>query len=163
MGTIIIGIGNPVLTDDSVGLKIADGLRDRLRGQPGVVVTQLCCGGINLMEAMVGHERAIIIDAMTGGGGKAGTVYAFGPAGLSRTRNTWSSHDATLSVAMELGEAVGLRLPADVRIWAVEANDVWTFSEDLTAEVQRAVPLVVEDVVRSLEPSPHRLSGRTTI
>ena len=132
MGTIIIGIGNPVLTDDSVGLKIADGLRDRLRGQPGVVVTQLCCGGINLMEAMF-VER---FDA-----------------------NSY----LTLSVAMELGEAVGLRLPADVRIWAVEANDVWTFSEDLTAEVQRAVPLVVEDVVRSLEPSPHRLSGRTTI
>jgi hydrogenase maturation protease len=162
VSTIIIGIGNPVLTDDSVGLKIADGLRDRLRGRPGIVVTQLCCGGINLMETMAGHDRAIIIDAITGGGGNPGTVYAFGPDELSQTRNTWSSHDASLSVAMELGGAVGLPLPADVRIWAVEADDVWTFSEDLTPDVQRAVPRVVEDVIRDLETCLPHNSGRTT-
>jgi hydrogenase maturation protease len=159
--TIIIGIGNPVLTDDSVGLKIADCLRDRLSGRPGVVVTQLACGGINLMEAMAGHDRAIIIDAMTGGGGKPGTIYAFGPADLFQSRNTWSSHDATLPVAMSLGQAVGLRLPSDIRIWAVEADDVSNFSEGLTPEVRRAVPLVVEDVVRELESMEH-WSGRAT-
>jgi hydrogenase maturation protease len=162
VGTIIIGIGNPVLTDDSVGLKIADCLRDRLRGRSGVAVAQLYCGGISLMEAMAGHDRAIIIDAMTGGGGQPGTVYTFGPAGLFQSRNTWSSHDASLPVAMELGGAVGLRLPADVRIWAVEAKDVSTFSERLTPDVQRAVPLVVEDVVRDLDSGALCLSGRAT-
>lgn len=156
MSTIIIGIGNPVLTDDSVGLKVADCLGDRLHGRSGVAVTHLCCGGMNLMEAMAGHDRAIIIDAMTGGGGRPGTVYTFGPAGLFETRNTWSSHNASLPVALELGAAVGLRLPADVRIWAVEAEDVCTFSEYLTPDVQRAVPLVVEHVVRDLD------SRRTT-
>ena len=74
MDTIIIGLGNPVLADDGVGLKIVACLAKRLRGQPGVAVTQLCCGGINLMEAMAGHDRAVIIDAITGGGGKPGTV-----------------------------------------------------------------------------------------
>ena len=162
MGAIIIGIGNPVLGDDSVGLKIADCLKDRLRGRPGVAVTQLCCGGISLMEAMAGHDRAIIIDAMTGGGGQPGTVYTFDRAGLFQTRNTWSSHDASLPVAMELGVAVGLRLPVDVRIWAVEAEDVSTFSEHLTPDVQRAVPLVVEDVVRDLESGALCFSGRAT-
>jgi hydrogenase maturation protease len=162
VGIIIIGIGNPVLTDDSVGLKIADCLQERLRGRPGVSVTQLCCGGMNLMEEMAGHDRAIIIDAMTGGGGKPGTVYSFGPAGLSQTRNTWSSHDASLPLALELGSAVGLRLPTDVRIWAVEADDVCTFGELLTPDVQRAVPLVVEDVVRDLEFGPAYLYGRAT-
>jgi hydrogenase maturation protease len=162
VGTIIIGIGNPVLTDDSVGLKIADRLRDRLRGWPGVDVTQLCCGGINLMEAMTGYDRAIIIDAMTGGGGKAGTVYEFGPAGLSQSRNTWSGHDASLQVAMALGSTVGLRLPAHVHIWAVEAYDVCTYSEQLTPDVERAVPLVVDNVVRDLESGQPYFSGRTT-
>lgn len=163
MDTIIIGVGNPVLTDDSVGLKIADCLRDRLRGRPGVAVTQLCCGGMNLMEAMAGHDRAIIIDAITGGGGSPGTVYALDPGGLSQSRNTWSSHDATLPVAMELGAAAGLRLPADIRIWAVEADDVWTFGENLTPKVRRAVARVVEDVVRELESRPPCRSWRTTI
>jgi hydrogenase maturation protease len=162
VSTIIIGIGNPVLADDSVGLKIADGLGNRLRGRPGVAVTQLCCGGINLMEAMAGHDRAVIIDAVTGGGGKPGTVYTYSSEGPFHTRNTWSSHDASLPGAMELGRAVGMRLPANVRIWAVEAADVCTFSEHLTPDVQRAVALVVEDVVRHLESGPSCLAGRTT-
>jgi len=51
---------------------------------------------------------------------------------------------------------------ADIRIWAVEADDVWTFSEDFTPEVLRAVPLVVEDVVRELEASAPGHSGRVT-
>src|SRR5579872_5674271 len=131
METIIIGLGNPVLADDGVGLRIADCLEERLRDRAGVAVTHLHCGGIHLMEAMAGHDRAIIIDAITGGGGNPGTVYALGPASLLQTRNTCSSHDASLSVAMELGELAGLRLPTDVRIWAVEAVDVSTFSEDL--------------------------------
>lgn len=162
MDTVIIGIGNPVLADDSVGLKIADCLGDRLRGRPGVAVTQLCCGGINLMEAMAGHDRAIVIDAITGGGGTPGTVYTFGLAGLLQTRNTCSSHDASLPVALELGAAVGLKLPADVRIWAVEADDVSTFSENLTTDVECAVPRVVEDVVRSLDSGLPCPSGRTS-
>jgi hydrogenase maturation protease len=162
VGTIIIGIGNPVLTDDSAGLKIADCLRERLRGWPGVAVTELCCGGINLMEAMAGYDRAIIIDAMTGGGGKAGAVYEFGPAGLAQSRNTWSGHDASLQVAMELGSTVGLRLPEHVQIWAVEAGDVCTFGENLTPDVERAVPLVVDSLVRDLESGQPYFSGRTT-
>jgi len=151
MGTIIIGIGNPVLADDSVGLKVVDRIEDRLQGRSGVALTRLCCGGIHLMEAMAGHERAIIIDAITGGGGAPGTVYTLGPDGFSQTRNVCSSHDASLSVALELGDAVGLPLPRDVRIWAVETEDVSTYSEVLTPEVERAVPVVVEHVVRDLD------------
>ncbi|MBZ5723952.1 MAG: hydrogenase maturation protease [Acidobacteriia bacterium] len=151
MDTIVIGLGNPVLADDRVGLEIAHCLEERLRGRSDVGVTQIFCGGMNLMEAMAGHERAIIVDAMTGGGGSPGTVYALGPGALLHSRNTCSSHDASLSVALELGALAGLRLPRDVRIWAVEADDVSTFSENLTPHVRHAVPLVVEDVVRHLE------------
>ena len=150
MGTIVIGIGNPVLTDDSVGLRIAGCLEDRLRGCADVAVTQLCSGGIRLMETMAGHERAILIDAIVGGGGVPGTVYALDRDGFPQTRNICSSHDASLGVALELGRAAGLRLPHDVRIWAVEADDVSTYGEDLTPRVERAVPLVVEHVIRDL-------------
>jgi hydrogenase maturation protease len=151
MGTIIIGLGNPVLADDSVGLRIADCLAEHLRGRSDVAVTHLHCGGIHLMEAMAGHDRAIIIDAITSAGGGPGTVYSLDAGSLLQTRNTSSSHDASLAVAMELGEIVGLQLPSDIRIWAVEANDVSTFREALSPEVEQAVPLVVADVVRHVE------------
>ena len=149
--TIIIGIGNPVLTDDSVGLKIADRLEERLRGRPGVTVTQLCCGGLKLMETMAGHERAIIIDAIRGGGAAPGTLYALGPESLPQTRNICSSHDASLPVALEFGSAVGLRLPSSLRIWAVEADNLSDYDENLSPDVERALPAIVESVVRDMD------------
>jgi len=160
METIIIGIGNPVLSDDSVGLKIADRLEERLRGRCGVAVTRLCCGGMRLMETMAGYERAIVIDAMSGGGGAPGTIYRLAPESLAQTRNTCSTHDGALPVALELGKAAGLRLPSSVRIWAVEAENLSDYGEDLSPDVERASAVVVEAVLRELDSFRTGSSGR---
>lgn len=148
--TVIVGLGNPVLADDGVGLRIAAELGRRLEGRSGFTTVELYAGGMWLMEAMAGHERAIVIDAMVSGGA-AGAVYRLGLADLPRTHTADSTHDASLPVALELGRAAGLQLPGDVQIWAVEAADVETFSERLTPPVERAVPRVVEQVLRELD------------
>lgn len=151
--TIIIGVGNPVLTDDSVGIKLVRILESRLQGRPYVQTRELCAGGIRLMEAMQGFERAIIIDAIVTKGGKPGSVYRLKPADLPQTRNTCSTHDGTLGEAFELGQKVGLALPREITIWAIEAGDVHTFSEGLTPEVERVIEGVADAVVQQLESS----------
>ena len=157
--TVIIGLGNPVLTDDAVGLRIAGELRRRLRGRGGIAIVELYSGGLWLMEAMNGHDRAVVIDSIARGGA-AGTVYRLGLGDLPRTRTAHSSHDASLPDALELGRAAGLRLPGEVRFWAVEAADVVSFGERLTPEVERAVPQVVESVLRDLDECGPVQSGR---
>ena len=151
MTTIIIGIGNPVLTDDSVGIKVARELGSRLPADPNVVIQELCAGGLRLVEAMAGYERAIIIDAIVSRDGEPGSVCILGPSDLRKTRNTCSTHDASLVEALELGKMAGLQLPEEIKIWAIEACDVETFSESLTEPVQLAVPAVVESVIRHLD------------
>ena len=149
--TIVIGIGNPVLRDDSVGLKVANRLRDELRDSSRTAVTELYAGGIRLMEAMVGYQRAILIDAIQTGGGRPGAVYLLEITDLIETRNICSTHDGSLRVALELGRMAGLEMPSEMLIWAVEAADVETFSESLTPEVASAVPLVVENIIARLQ------------
>lgn len=148
--TVIIGLGNPLLADDGVGLRIAAELRRRLGGRSGVTTVELYSGGMWLMEAMAGHARAIVIDAIAGGGA-AGAIRRLGLGDLPQTRTADCTHDAGLPVALELGRAAGLQLPAEVQIWAVEAADVETFGERLTPAVERAVPQVVERVLRELD------------
>jgi hydrogenase maturation protease len=150
MSTIIIGIGNPVLSDDSVGIRIAHMLAHELRARPDVETRELWAGGLRLMEALKGHERAIIIDAIVTDGGKPGSVYTLQPSDLRQSRNTCCAHDAGFQEALELGVMLGLNLPRQITIWAVEADDVETFSENLTRDVERAVPVVVEGVMRQL-------------
>lgn len=148
--TVIIGIGNPVLGDDSVGLKIAGRLREELHASPDVSVTELHAGGIRVMEAMAGYDRAILVDAIRTEGGKPGAIYELQPENVAQTRYICSTHDGSLLVALELGRLAGVAVPAEIRIWAVEAADVETFSESLTAEVARAVPRLVQRIQASL-------------
>jgi hydrogenase maturation protease len=144
MPTVIIGVGNPVRRDDGVGLRVARELRGR-----GVDVVELCAGGLRIMESMAGYDRAVVVDAIESGG-SAGSVYRFGEAQLPATRNTGSTHDGSLPSALALGRAAGLRIPAEIRFWAVEAGDVETFGETLTPAVEAAVGPLVEAIWREV-------------
>ena len=159
LATVIIGIGNPVLTDDSVGIEVVKRLEKELRADEDVVTRMLCAGGMRLMEALQGYQDAIIIDAIVTDGGEPGSVYYLEPSDLRQTRHTCSTHDANLADALELGKSLGLPLPEHIQIWAIEASDVVTFSEHLTDPVQAAVPKVVQALVRQFEKK-RRLARR---
>lgn len=147
MRTIVVGLGNPVLTDDAVGIHAARLLRQRV-GE-GVTVAEAYAGGLRLMEALVGYDRAFIVDAMWTGAHPPGTVREFGPE-TGCTRNVHSSHDGGLDGAIALGRMLGLDLPRDIRLVGVEALDVTTFGEELTDEVAAALPEVVACVLGGL-------------
>jgi hydrogenase maturation protease len=155
MKTLVLGLGNPLVTDDSVGLRVAAQLRPRLADRPDVEVGEDYWGGLRLMERMVGFDRAIVIDAIQTGA-PPGTIHHLAPGSLSTQRSA-SAHDVTLPVALALGRQAGAHLPADERVLLVgiEAEDILTFGEECTPAVRAAIPRAVEDVVDALE----RLSG----
>ena len=150
--TLVLGLGNPLLTDDGVGLRVARELRARLTGRPDVVVEEDYWGGLRLMERMVGYDRTIVIDAICGGG-EPGTIRCLHVQDMP-TQHTASAHDATLSTALRFGHRVGAALPDpdDVLVVAVEAADVTSFGEDCTPQVDAAIPRAVETVLRELGP-----------
>ena len=151
MKTVVIGIGNPILTDDSVGVKVAGILRDRLDGRRDIDVIELYAGGIRLMDAMVGYERAAIVDSIVTDGVTPGKIFCLSPADLVSTRNTVSTHDMNLPTALEMGRMLGIPLPSEIMIWGIEAKDVENFSEELTEDVAKAVPGVVEKIIHYLD------------
>ena len=124
--TLVLGLGNPLLTDDGVGLRVVEALRPRLAGRPGVEVDEEYCGGLRLMERLVGYDRAVLIDAICSGA-EPGTVHVLTADGLAG-RHCASAHDVDLPTALALGRQCGAPLPAteNVRIVAVEAADVTT-------------------------------------
>ena len=64
MKILVLGLGNPLVSDDSVGLRVAERLKPLLADRPDVEVSEDYWGGLRLMERMIGFDRAIIIDAM---------------------------------------------------------------------------------------------------
>lgn len=147
--TLVLGLGNPVLSDDGAGLHVARALRRRLRGRRNVVVEESCRGGLYLMEQMVDFDRAIIVDAILTGA-PPGTLHRLTPASIP-TQHSASGHDANLPTALALGRQTGAHLPADEEILLVgiEAADTETFNETCTPPVEAAIPHAVEVVLQA--------------
>ena len=158
--SIVIGIGNPVIADDAVGIAIARYLQPRLADREGITVSEVYNGGLELMEAMAGYDRAFLADAIVTGS-LPGTIFRLGIDEVAASRNSSTTHNGSLSVALELGRLACLSLPGEVKIWAVEAGDLTSFQEGLTPEVELAVPVVAAEIIRMLRSdaiAPRRLA-----
>ena len=101
------------------------------------------------MEHLVGSERAIIVDAILTHQGKIGDVFCFRLDELTdlSAGHTTSAHDVSLQTAMEMGRIMGVTLPEDVTVVAVEIDPVFEFSDGLSLEVADAVPVAAETVL----------------
>jgi hydrogenase maturation protease len=150
MKTLVLGLGNPLLRDDSVGLRVAERLAALLEGRDHVVVDLDYWGGLRLMERMIGFDRAIVIDAICSGS-PPGNVQLLHPNGVTTQRSA-SPHDMNLRTALELGRQAGASLPKDTDILfvAIEAADVRTFDEELSPEVEASIPVAVDIVMSHL-------------
>jgi len=149
MKTLILGMGNPILSDDGVGIWVARTLEGRLNQQE-ITVTEASMAGLNLLDLLVNFEKAIIIDAIQTLGGKVGQVYRLEPETFDATRHATTPHDVNFATALELGKRLGLALPHQITIFAIEVEDVTTFSEECTPEVERAIPVVADLVMGEL-------------
>ncbi len=154
MRTLVLGLGNPLLRDDSVGLRVAHSLVPFLQGLPEVDLAEDYHGGLRLMERLIGYDRAIIVDAICSGA-PPGTLHRLGPQSLP-TQHTASSHDVTLPTALALGRQIGAALPQDdaILILGIEVVDVLSFGEDLTPEVAAAIPAAVDLILAELGLGP---------
>ncbi len=152
MKTLILGLGNPLLGDDGVGWRVAEECAARLRGAAQIEIDCFSSGGLSLMERLVGYDRAILIDAITTGSQPPGAVYRFRIEDLPNASagHTGSAHDASLPTALELGRRMGAALPESVMVVAVEAQQVYDFSETLSPAVAAAIPRAVERVMQIL-------------
>lgn len=151
MKTLVIGLGSPLLCDDSVGLKVVQEVRRRLGSRVDIDVEEDVRGGLQLMERLSGYDRAIIVDAIITGA-PPGTIVQLTPADIPTQRSA-SQHDVNLPTALDLGRQLGLHLPDNDRILLVgiEADDILTFNEECTPPVAAAIPPAVDVVIKALQ------------
>jgi hydrogenase maturation protease len=160
--TVVLGMGNPILTDDSVGVRLARDVASYVAGRPGVDVVEECSvGGLNLLDLLTGYDRAVILDAIHTRDGEPGDCYAFTATALRATVNLSNVHDANVATALALGRRLGHRLPRDedIHVFAVEVADDLTFGTELSGDLaphypacRRLVLAGVRDLLGMPEP-----------
>jgi hydrogenase maturation protease len=150
MKTLVLGIGNPILSDDGVGIKVAREVGERL-DDPQIIVSETSAAGLSLLDSIIGYDKLIIIDAIQTKKGRAGQIYRMKPEDFSFAKHLSSPHQINLVTALELGKVLNLVMPKEITILAVEANDVSNFGERCTPEVERAIPEAVKMVLEELK------------
>ena len=148
---VVIGLGNTILRDDGVGVFAARKVQDLLPEDAGVDVVEAALAGFNLLDLIIGFEKAIIIDSIQTKDGKVGDIYEFTPDAIKHTVRLASIHDMNLVTALEFGKMMGMDVPHTVNIYAIEVADNSNFGEEMCPEVEEAVPTVVEKVIKDLK------------
>lgn len=146
--SVVIGIGNPMRSDDGVGHRVIDHL-ESLRPPIGADLVRLDGESARVLEAWRDKRLAVIVDAGHSGG-EPGEIHRLevGVDALPARLDSPSTHGAGLAAAIGLATALDA-LPDALVVFAVEAAD-FSMGEGLSAPVDAAATVVAERIAAEL-------------
>jgi hydrogenase maturation protease len=144
MKTLVMGIGNPILCDDAVGIRVARKIKE---SNPALDVIETSEAGLALLDLMVDYEKIIIIDSIKTGQGDVGELFEVDMKSLMPSSDFSLSHGVDLSSAFAVGEGLQFNMPRLVSIYAVKVMDNTTFSESCTTEIENKIPSVAAQIM----------------
>ncbi|MFQ6001753.1 MAG: HyaD/HybD family hydrogenase maturation endopeptidase [Anaerolineae bacterium] len=156
---LILGVGNILLRDEGVGVHVISTLRDR--ELPDDV--ELWDGGtasFDLLDTLAGRRQVIIIDAVHTGS-EPGTIFRFTPEDISASgEQVTSLHQVGLLETLNVAEHLLDAAPEEVIILGIEPKEI-EWGLELSAEVEAAVPKVIELVMSELDSFQRRSPGES--
>jgi len=140
---VVVGVGNPLMRDDGIGVEVARSLRKSdLGGRVLILERQML--DISILDQAKGASKLVVVDAVKTGR-TPGSIVRFSPGRRrSHVLLVPLSHEQGLEDILALAKRGGMRLPPIVVV-GVEPQDC-TPGEGLSEEVARALPRVLEKV-----------------
>ena len=150
--TLVLGVGNEILSDDGIGPKLVNRLKADLP-HSDVCFENICLGGLEIMEFIRGYQNVIIIDAIKTESGKPGDVYLLSPEHFKETHHLSNFHDVSFLTGLKMSEKLGLEMPEVILIIAVEIVEDTLFSESFSPEIESKYERIYNEIFSFLEPA----------
>jgi len=158
MRVVILGIGNLLLSDESVGVRALEALRDGHDVPPGVSLIDGGTSGMEFLEDLEGVDLLIVLDAIRANHVPGTFIRLAGAEVPVFFRTKLSPHQIGLSDVLASLELLG-RAPREVVVLGVEPLTFETGMQ-LSAPVAARVPDLVNAAVRELDAHGIRLDPR---
>ena len=145
----VLGVGNILLTDEGIGVRVIEALQQRYRLPDHVLVLDGGTAGMELLEPLEGLDKLIIADAVRVGQAPGSVVLLQGDEVPAFFRTKISPHQIGLSdllAALELTE----KAPREVALIGLQPVSLETGME-LTPEAEAKVPEMLALVLAELE------------
>ncbi len=149
----IIGIGNLTRLDDGVAIRIIEQLRKK-NIPSNVKVTDLGTGGIDIILALDGWEKGIIIDAVDLDYLHPGAIveYRVKDENIPEIKGLSSTHGFDAVTALKLAFSLQeYDLPSEIRIIGIQVKNLEGLGTDLSSEVESAIPKVIQRISELLQ------------
>src|SRR5512140_324217 len=138
--SLILGLGNELISDDGFGPAVARVCRSALIEGESSFVESAAVAGLRLLDLLQGYDRVLILDVVQTGKHPPGTLLNWPLSRASCGRTLGGSHQTDLSSTIELGRLLGYPLPAEIALLVAEAEDLETIREALSPALELAVP-----------------------
>ena len=148
--TVVVGLGNLLMTDEGVGFYVVRELMARSDRFSHVEFTELGSSPMAVVHAIVGRSKAVLIDCAYMDE-PAGTIRRFTPEEvLSRKASShFSLHQGDLLSELELSRKLG-EYPDEVVIFGIQPKSMVS-GEGLSAELRERLENYVETISAELD------------
>ena len=140
---LVLGIGNILLGDEGVGVKVIK-LLEEINLPKNIELLDGGTGGFHLLSYLQDHDRIIMIDA-TLDGQDTGTINIIKPRFSNEFPRTLSSHDIGLKDLVESASLLG-KLP-EILLFTVSVNPEQSLTMELSDKIDKAAKEVCNQIV----------------
>jgi hydrogenase maturation protease len=145
---LVLGLGNELLSDQAVGLIALRRLREEGECPPWLHFAECQEVALSLLDLVVGYQGLVVVDSIQTGRVGPGFIHEF-RVDDSMSFGVFSPHFVGIGEMLALGKELGMNLPTEVRIIAIEVLDPCTMSGQLTEKVQAGIDTAVRKMMQS--------------
>ena len=154
--TLILGIGNPLLSDDGIGPRIVQDLEGTLDSDVFDFFSVYVCD-MDLINTIEGYENLVIIDGKITQTGKPGEITIYSDQNYDGMAHLDNYHDISFRDLVKLGRDIELNIPNIIHIVGIQIIEDKTFSEELSLPLQNSyksifqkIKVFTEDLVQDI-------------
>lgn len=144
----VMGIGNPLVKDEGVGVRVIETIMASLAFPENVTVLDAGTMGMGILNLFKACDYLLVVDAVDGTGEPAGTVVRLSPEDLAPNQVLHSLHDMRLVDVLDAATLMGTRPEAECV--GIQVLDMDGVAIGLTEPVEAAVPAAVAAVLQIL-------------
>jgi hydrogenase maturation protease len=149
MKILVLGVGNILLSDEGLGVRVIEELRKRFRFPSHLELMDGGTLGVDLLYFMEGFERLLVIDAVLGGN-PPGTLYKFRNEEVKAYfRRKVSAHELGFQEVLALADLMGKK-PKEIVLVGMEPESL-NISLELSTTVKERLRLLIEEVLKQLK------------
>ena len=154
MKTAIMGFGNPVRSDDAVGVYVIEELKKKITNHESITLLDMGTSAFEVLFQLKGHERIIIVDSVINSGESVGTLFKL-PAseieGAIEDDPLVFLHSLKWSQGLSYAKKIlGADYPSDIQVYLVAIENIRLevqLSEEVKKGGDRVVDLIEKEIL----------------